>query len=68
MEIQCSVEYAKNEVGLNLKEVILGYTAMRWTSICAHPVTDSMDPFKYAPLATSIASPSAVGRLGIKRL
>lgn len=65
LEIQCSVEYAKNEVGLNLKEVILGYIAMRWTSICAHPVTDNMDPFKYAPLATSIASPSAAGRLGV---
>jgi len=65
LEIQCSVEYAKNELGLNLKEVILGYIAMRWTSICAHPVTDNMDPFKYAPLATSIASPSAAGRLGV---
>lgn len=36
LEVQCSIEYAKNEVRLNLKEVILGYIAMRWTSMCAH--------------------------------
>ena len=65
LELHVSIEYARNEVKLDLRQIIIGYIGMRWTSMCAHPVTKPMDPFKYAPLATSVTSPAAIRGLGI---
>ena len=65
LELKASIQYARNEVRLNLRQVILGYIGMRWTSMCTHPVTKPMNKSLYAPLATSVASPAAARRLGV---
>ena len=66
LELQISIGYARNEIKLNLRQVILGYIGMRWTSICAYLVIKPMDSTKTAPLATSVASPAAATRrLGV---
>lgn len=64
LELHISIEYARNDVKLNLTKVILGYIGMQWTSMCAHSVTKPMNPSKWA-IATSVASPATARRLGV---
>ena len=50
---------------LNLKKVLLGYLGMRWSEPCPHRVTGDMDLNKYKAISTSVAAPSAFGKLGV---
>lgn len=65
LEIICTFRFAGNDIKVNLEAVIWGYIGMRWADMCSHPVTDCMDLSKYASIPTSVASPSAVRRLGV---
>ena len=64
LELSCSVQYARNEVKLNLKAVLLGYIALQWSTTCNHRVTDHLDP-KHKAIATPVSSPAADGRPGV---
>lgn len=65
LEFICTFRFAGNDIKVNLEAVILGYIGMRWTDMCSHPVTDSMDLSKHASIPTSVASPSAFRRFGV---
>ena len=66
LEVLCSFKYSGHNIKVHLKQVIEGYTGMRWTDTCHHPMTDDMplDSSKFN--LTSIASPAATkGRYGV---
>ncbi|MCJ1375300.1 hypothetical protein MMC20_006535 [Loxospora ochrophaea] len=65
LEILCSLRFSGNLVKVDLRKAVLGYLGMRWTDSCPHPATKNMDPHKYRPLPTSVASPSARGRIAV---
>ncbi|MCJ1272229.1 hypothetical protein MMC21_000015 [Puttea exsequens] len=50
---------------VDLRRIKLGYIGMRWTDSCPHSVDDYMDMVKYKPMSTSVAAPSAFGRLAV---
>lgn len=68
LRLLISIEYGRVHIGLDLMMVIRGYVSLKWTTSCAHPVIKPMDMSKHknAPIATSVAAPSAANeRLGI---
>lgn len=65
LELLCSFQFAGSWIKVDLKAVIIGYIGMRWTEICSHPVINCMNVSRHKPVSTSVASPSAQGRLGV---
>ena len=65
LEVLCSFKSSGYDTKVNLEAVILGYIGMRWTDTCHHPMTDDMYPTQGGFIATSVASPAAIGRHGV---
>ena len=65
LEVLCSFKSSGYDTKVNLEAVISGYIGMRWTETCHHPMTDHVDLTQDRFIATSVASPAAIGRFGV---
>ena len=63
LRLLCTLKYAGNSIHVDLMDVFLGCTGIRWAHSCPHYVHNPMDIGKYQPISTSVASSSASGRL-----
>ena len=65
LKLQCSVQYAGFETKIDLKDVICGFVALKWSGTCSHPFDTPLNVEKYPAVATDVAAPTAESHLGV---
>ncbi|KAL6713313.1 hypothetical protein ACLMJK_008778 [Lecanora helva] len=59
LELSCTIEYAGNQVVIDLISAIHGYIGLRWAAECGHPLDEYLDESRYQAKPTSVAAPAA---------